>query len=149
MVQKDLKHMQEKIRNKIASHAEVFENVFLMRFPTADELSEAKERLGFAIPEEYVWFLKTFGHGGFFFEFLGYGINGNALFVEKTLYERQFGLPAELLVIENCDEYVVCIDSLNGRVVSWSKHDKDGVIAVADDFYQYFMDRIENAIANF
>ena len=127
----------------------MFENAFLMRFPTAEELSEAKERLGFAIPEEYAWFLKTFGHGGVFFEFLGYGINGNALLVEKTLYERQFGLPKELLVIENCDEYVVCIDSLNGRVVSWSKHDKDGVIAVADDFYQYFMDRIENAIANF
>ena len=141
--------MQEKIMNKITSNAEVFENVFLMRFPTAEELSEAKEQLGFAIPEEYVWFLKTFGHGGFFFEFLGYGINGNALLVEKTLYERQFGLQKELLVIENCDEYVVCIDSSNGSVVSWSKHDKDGVIAVANDFYQYFMDRIENAIANF
>ena len=141
--------MREKITNKIASNAEVFENAFLMRFPTAEELSEAKEQLGFAIPEEYVWFLKTFGHGGFFFEFLGYGINGNALLVEKTLYERQFGLPTELLVIENCDEYVVCIDASSGSVVSWSKHDRDGVIAVADDFYQYFMERIENAIANF
>ena len=141
--------MESMITNKIASNAEVFEAAFLMRFPTAEELSEAKERLGFAIPEEYVWFLKTFGHGGFFFEFLGYGINGNALLVEKTLYERQFGLPTELLVIENCDEYVVCIDASNGSVVSWSKHDRDGVIAVADDFYQYFMERIENAIANF
>ena len=63
--------------------------------------------------------------------------------------KRLFGLPTELLVIENCDEYVVCIDSSNGKVVSWSKYDKDGVIAVANDFYEYFMDSVENAIANF
>ena len=141
--------MQEKIANKITSNPEVFENSFLMRFPTEKELSKAKDLLGFDIPNEYVWFLKTYGHGGFFFEFLGYGINGNAILVEKTLYERKFGLPTELLVIENCDEYVVCIDSSNGKVVSWSKYDKDGVIAVANDFYEYFMDSVENAIANF
>ena len=141
--------MIDKIINRISSKPEVFENAFLMRFPAEKELSEAKEQLGFVIPDEYVWFLKTFGHGGFFFEFLGYGINGNALLVEKTLYERKFGLPTELLVIENCDEYVVCIDSSTRKVVSWSKHDKDGVIAVANDFYEYFMDRVENAIDNF
>uniref|UniRef100_UPI004056903C SMI1/KNR4 family protein n=1 Tax=Agathobacter sp. TaxID=2021311 RepID=UPI004056903C len=141
--------MRDKIINMISSKTEVFENAFLMRFPTEKELSEAKDQLGFNIPDEYVWFLKTYGHGGFFFEFLGYGINGNAILVEKTLYERKFGLPTELLVIENCDEYVVCIDSSTGKVVSWSKHDKDGVIVVANDFYEYFMDRVENAIANF
>lgn len=141
--------MQEKISNKITSNLDVFENAFLLRFPTEKELSKAKDQLGFDIPNEYVWFLKTYGHGAFFFEFLGYGINGNAILVEKTLYERKFGLPIELLVIENCDEYVVCIDSSNGKIVSWSKHDKDGVIAVANDFYEYFMDRVENAIANF
>ena len=141
--------MRDKIINRISSKPEVFNNAFLMRFPTDEELSEASVKLGFDIPDEYVWFLKTYGHGGFFFEFLGYGINGNAIFVEKTLYERKFGLPPELLVIENCDEYVVCIDSATGKVVSWSKHDKDGDIAVANNFYEYFMDRVENAIANF
>ena len=65
--------MQEKIANKITSNPEVFENSFLMRFPTEKELSKAKDLLGFDIPNEYVWFLKTYGHGGFFFEFLGYG----------------------------------------------------------------------------
>ncbi len=141
--------IREKITNIITSNPAVFENAFLLRFPTDEELSQAKIQLNFDIPDEYVWFLKTYGHGGFYFEFLGYGINGNALFVEKTLYERKFGLPAELLVIENCDEYVVCIDRSTGKVVSWSKHDKDGVIAIANNFYEYFIDRVENAIANF
>ena len=65
--------------NKITSNPEVFENSFLMRFPTEKELSKAKDLLGYDIPNEYVWFLKTYGHGGFFFEFLGYGINDNAI----------------------------------------------------------------------
>lgn len=140
--------MKDKISNLISSNPEIFENAFWMRFPTDKELSDAKVQLGFDIPEEYKWFLKTYGHGGFFFEFLGYGKNGAAICVEKTLYERRFGLPTELLVIEDCDEYVVCLDSVTGKVVSWSKHDKDGIIAVTDDFYKYFIDRIENAIAN-
>lgn len=141
--------MRDKIINRISSNPEVFENAFLMRFPTDEELLVAKEQLGFDIPDEYVWFLKTYGHGGFFFEFLGYGKNSAAILVEKTLHERKFGLPMELLVIEDCDEYVVCLDRVTGKVASWSKHDKDGVIAIADNFYKYFIDRIENAIENF
>ena len=49
--------MQEKIANKITSNPEVFENSFLMRFPTEKELSKAKDLLGFDIPKDYVWFL--------------------------------------------------------------------------------------------
>lgn len=141
--------MQEKISKLINDNPEVFKNAFLFKFPSDKELSEAKVQLGFAIPAEYVWFLKTYGHGGFFFELLGYGINGAAMLVDKTLHERQFGLPAQLLVIEDCDEYVVCIDSTTGQVVSWSKHDKDGVIGVAENFYEYFLNRVENAISNY
>ena len=141
--------MQQKILTRINENPEVFEDAFLLKFPTEEELSKAEKQLGFHIPNEYVWFLKTYGHGGFFFELLGYGLNGNAIFVNKTLHERQFGLPMELLVIEDCDEYVVCIDTVNNKVVSWSKHDKDGVIGVSESFYDYFLSRIENAIENY
>ena len=105
--------------------------------------------LGFVIPEEYVWFLKTYGHGGFFFEFLGYGLNGKAVFVEKTLQEREFGLPKELLVIENCDEYVYCININSKEIISWSKYDNDGIIKVASNFFEHFLNNIDNAIENF
>ena len=141
--------MKDKIVGLIESNKEVFEDAFLMRFATEEELSDAENALGISIPEEYVWFLKTYGHGGFFFEFLGYGLNGNALFVKKTLHEREFGLPKELLVIEDCDEYVHCIDTNSHTIVSWSKHDKTGIIKVADDFYEHFLDNIYNAIENF
>ena len=141
--------MKNKIAELIKNNGEVFEDAFLMRFPTDEELADTEKELGFAIPEEYVWFLKTYGHGGFFFEFLGYGLNGKAIFVAKTLYEREFGLPKELLVIENCDEYVCCIDINSKEIVSWSKHDSDGIIKVADSFYEYFLCKIDNAIENF
>jgi len=141
--------MKNEIVELIENNEEVFEDAFLMRFPTDEELAGAEKELGFAIPEEYVWFLKTYGHGGFFFEFLGYGLNGKAIFVDKTLQEREFGLPKELLVIEDCDEYVCCIDTNSKEIVSWSKHDSDGIIKVADSFYEHFLDNIDNAIENF
>ena len=141
--------MKNKIIQLIENNEEVFEGAFLMRFPTDEELTDAEKKLGIAIPEEYVWFLKTYGHGGFFFEFLGFGLNGSAIFVNKTIHEREFGLPKELLVIEDCDEYVYCIDTVSREIVSWSKHDNDRVIKVADSFYEHFLDNIDNAIENF
>lgn len=141
--------MKNKIIELIESNEEVFEGAFLMRFPTDEELVDAEKTLGFEIPEEYVWFLKTYGHGGNFFEFLGYGLNGSAIFINKTIREREYGLPKELLVIEDCDEYVRCIDTVSKEIVSWSKHDNDGIIKVADGFYEHFLDCIDNAIENF
>ena len=137
------------IYDLISSNAEIFDHAFLMRFPTDEEISEAEKTLGMKIPEEYVWFLKTYGHGGFCFELLGYGLNGTAMFVEKTMHERTYGMPKELLVIESMDEYVSCIHTQTGRIVSWSKHDNDGVLDMADDFYSYFINRIQNAIDNY
>ena len=58
-------------------------------------------------------------------------------------------MPKELLVIEDCDEYVSCIDTVSKEIVSWSKHDNDGIIKVADGFYEHFLDCIDNAIENF
>lgn len=140
--------MKNKITEFISSNNEVFENAFLKRYPTEEELSGVEELLGLKLPEEYVWFLKTYGHGGYFFEFLGYGLNGAALFVNKTLKEREYGLPKELLVIEDCDEFVECIDTISGEIVSWSKFDRAGVVKIADNFYEHFLDKLENAVDN-
>lgn len=142
--------MKEKILELINSNEEIFgDDAFLKRFPTDEELQKAENDLGFKIPEEYVWYLKTFGHSLCFFEFLGYGLNGKAIFVTQTLEEREYGLPENLLVIENCDEYVHCIDVVTKEVVSWSCYDKDGVIKVNNNFYEFFLDNIDNAIENY
>lgn len=144
-----MEEKQNRINELIEENEEVFQMAFLKRFPTDEELHMAEDLLGFTIPKEYIWFLKTYGHGGCFFEFLGYGINGKAIFAEKTLSEREKGLPLHMLVIENCDEYVICIDTGSGKIVSWSSYDRGGIVHMFDDFYEYFIDCIENAIDNF
>lgn len=144
-----MKDKQKEIINLINENEEIFEGSFLKRSPTEEEIKKAEMSLGFQIPDSYLWFLNEFDHGGFFFEFLGYGLNGVALFVEKTLYEREFGLPKMLLVIEDLDEYVNCIDTISNKIVSWSKHDRDDIIDVADNFYEHFIDNINNAIDNY
>lgn len=140
---------QIKILNLISDNQEVFEDAFLMKIPTNEEIKKAEVSLGFNIPDSYLWFLKQFGHGGFFFEFLGYGLNGIPLFVNATLKNRNRGLPENLMVIENCDEYVVCIDVVKNKIVTWSAYDKDGIVNKNVDFYDYFIDCIENAIDNY
>lgn len=141
--------MKKKIIKMIEENKDVFENAFLKRYPTDVELEEAEKVLGIKIPQEYVWFLKKYGHGGFFFEYLGYGLNGKALFVDETLRKRKYGLPNTLLVIESCDEYVICIDTESGEIVSWSNYDRDGILKRAADFYEYFMECVDNAIENY
>lgn len=140
---------REQIQTIIKDNAEVFENVFLMRNPSTEEIEQAEQELQFKIPENYLWFLKQYGHGGFFFEFLGYGLNGDALFVKETLKQRANGLPANLLVIESCDEYVVCINVDDGNIVSWSHYDNDGIIKKNDCFEDYFIECLENAVENY
>lgn len=140
---------REQIKTLIEANVEVFEDAFFMTKPSDQDIKKAEQELGFAIPESYLWFLKQYGHGGFFFEFLGYGFNGNALFVQETLNERKKGLPANLLVIENCDEYVKCINIDNGNIVSWSHYDNDGVIVKYASFEEYFIDCLNNAIDNY
>ncbi|EIN5666531.1 SMI1/KNR4 family protein [Listeria monocytogenes] len=57
-------------------------------------------------------------------------------------------MPENLMVIENCDEYVVCINTNNGNILSWSHYDNDGMIVKQTCFEDYFINCIENAIDN-
>ena len=140
---------REQIETLIRTHGEVFQDAFLITNPSDEDIKRAEQELGFEIPENYLWFLKKYGHGGFFFEFLGYGLTGNPLFVRETLKQRENGLPENLMVIENCDEYVACINIDNGNIVSWSNYDNDGMIVKKTCFEDYFIDCIENAIDNY
>ena len=140
---------RDKIIELITSNKKVFDGAFLERKATDEEIENAEKELGFSIPDSYKWFLKEIGHGGYFFEFMGYGMDGSAIFVEETLNYRKNGLPNNLLIIENCDEYVYCIDVLTDNIVSWSAYDNDGVIDTGMDFYDFFIDCIENAIDNY
>ncbi|MBR6149138.1 MAG: SMI1/KNR4 family protein [Lachnospiraceae bacterium] len=132
----------------INANKNIFSDAFLDRKATDEEILQAEERLGIKIPEDYKWFLKTFGHGGYMFEFLGYGLDGSAIFVDETLCQRESGLPDNLMVFQHCDEFFDCLNSDDGSVVTWSPYDDAGIIEVDDDFIMYFYDCVQSAIEN-
>ena len=120
------------------TYSDVEENIF----------SLAEEELGISIPSQYLWFLKEYGHGGLNgIEILGVGKNRKMIFKDVTLKYRTYGLPHNLIVIENCDEWVYCIDSLSGKVKMWSQG-KNKADEAYETFIDYLNDRIEDAIEN-
>ena len=111
-------------------------------------IAEAEKVLNVNIPEQYQWFLKRYGHGGIGgIETLGVGKNGKIIFVNKTLEFREYGLPNEMIVIENCDEWIYCIDTKNGNIDMWSLGEKKCSLAYKD-FFEYLIDRMNDAIEN-
>lgn len=118
--------------------------------PNVDDkdLYDAEKILNLKIPEQYVWFLKNYGHGGLDgIETLGVGKNGKMIFVEKTLEFRSYGLNDDKIVIENCDEWIYCIDVKTGAIMMWSQGDKKYKINYKN-FIEYLNDRISDAIEN-
>ena len=67
---------------------------------------------------------------------------------KETLKYRSYGLPNELIVIENCDEWLYCINSDDGKVVVWSKGDNNGYSKGFDNFEAYIYARINDMLEN-
>ena len=123
-------------------------DICIYTFIDDKDLYDAEKILNLKIPEQYVWFLKNYGHGGLDgIETLGVGKNGKMIFVEKTLEFRSYGLNDDKIVIENCDEWIYCIDVKTGAVMMWSQGDKKYKINYKN-FIEYLNDRISDAIEN-
>ncbi|MCR5225879.1 MAG: SMI1/KNR4 family protein [Eubacterium sp.] len=114
---------------------------------TDDMILEAEDKLGVKLPDQYVDYIKMFGHGGIAgLEILGVGLTGRMIFVDSTLEYRADELPENLVVIENVDEWLMCLDCNTGKVISW---DFTGYIKDEyDSFDEYLIDQMNNAIEN-
>lgn len=115
---------------------------------TDSMLIEAETRLALKLPNAFKWFLINFGQGGIGgIEVFGFGKNGKMVFVDETIKYRSYGLPKNVILIENCDEWVYCIQPQNGRVGMWSPGDvncKDSF----ESFEAYLLDRINDILEN-
>lgn len=121
---------------------------FTYAIVTEGMLDETEKRLGIKIPEEYRYFLEKFGHGGIGgIEVLDVGKNGSLIFEKETLKYRTYDLPNELIVIENCDEWVYCVNSINGKVVMWSRGDIEHSEKF-DSFEKYLYGRVNDILEN-
>ena len=115
---------------------------------TEEMIHASEERLRVDLPEEYKQFSKTFGHGGIGgVEVLGVGKNGAMVFEKETIKYRTYGMPNNLLIIENCDEWVYCLNTNNGKVVMWSTGCMDYSNAY-NSFYEFLQDRVNDILEN-
>ena len=137
--------MNDQIRTLIAQHEQ--EHDFTRVAPTEEMLASAQRLLGVTIPQQFVEYLNEYSHGGVGgVEVLGVGLTGTMLFLEVTLDYRKYGLPHNLLAVENCDEWLYCIDCDTGEVVSWSQ--VDGVLPGYPSFDDFLLDDLHEAIDN-
>ena len=137
--------MNEIILNTIKKYEE--KGDFNYASVTDKMIEDAEKQLGVKLPEQYIEYIKKFGHGGIAgLEIIGVGLTGRMLFVESTLEYRAEELPDNLVVIENVDEWLMCLDCNTGKVVSWdfSGYIKDEY----DSFDDYLIDQMNSAIEN-
>lgn len=147
-IKKEVEKQEEiELENLIYQNQTIFEDAFLGHV-TDREILQAEKKLGIKIPPPFIWFLKKYGSGGYYFDIIGYSKNGKLEFIEETLNQRKNGLPKNFLIIENCDEFYYCIDTSNGKIATWSQHDNDGIIYRFNNFYDFLKDNLVNAIEN-
>lgn len=90
-----------------------------------DKIRYIENNLNVKLPDSYKWFLKTFGYGFIYgVEILGYDKTTPPSVVTETQDYRKYGLPNEYVVIEDCDEFVYCLDTSKMEnnecpVISW------------------------------
>lgn len=137
--------MNDQIEKLVCEYQE--EGDFTRVPPTSEMLVAVKEKLGVTLPEQYLEYLNAYSHGGIAgVEILGIGLTGRAIFLDETLEYRDEGLPENLVVIENCDEWLYCIDCSNGSVVSW---EIDGDVEhVSDSFDEFLLSEYTDAVEN-
>ena len=76
--------------------------------------------LNLKFPQQYIEFLQELGSGGLFgVDIFGVTKTSYRTHVTETLHYREYSLPKNFLIVENCDAWVYCIDCNTGEVVSW------------------------------
>ena len=138
--------MKEEIQKLIEEYSE--DAIFTGKISSDDIIESTITELGVNIPNDYRWFLKNYGQGGIGgVEILGISKMNKAIFKDKTLEYRNHGLPNNLIVVENCDEWLYCIDVDTERVVSWDRI--NGVLGERyATFLEFLIDRFNDEIEN-
>ncbi|PMB05798.1 hypothetical protein CEN49_17270 [Fischerella thermalis CCMEE 5273] len=137
----------------LAMVREYSEDSFFTGSVHESRIEQIEQLLGVKLPDDYKWFVKNFGHGGIGgVVILGVAKTEVPTCVKYTQRYREYGLPHSLVVIENCDEWVHCLDTKhmkNGEcpVVDWDRFGNVGTIKY-DNFYDFVLDQFNEAIDN-
>ena len=137
--------MNSEILNLVNAYAT--EKNFSRRAPSETMIDDCQARLNVILPKQYLEFLESLGQGGFNGVYVvGISRAGKPQFLEETLEYREYGLPENLIFLENCDEWLYCLDCLSGTVVKWSPD--DAALEAYATFDDYLLDRLRDAAEN-
>ncbi|WP_419882935.1 SMI1/KNR4 family protein [Peribacillus sp. B-H-3] len=114
-----------------------------------DSIKKAENTLEVSFPTEYKEFVKKYGSGGICgVDILGVEGASYASVVESTERYRKLGLPNKYIVIENVDEFVYCLNTVEEfNVVRWDDISKREVPRYTT-FNEYLQDSFQEAIDN-
>ncbi|MDG5471380.1 SMI1/KNR4 family protein [Jeotgalibacillus sp. ET6] len=116
-------------------------------------IHEIEKELNVQLPESYRWFLGSYGYGGINGVLIqGVGLDTSLQVVNTTKSLRKYGLPQDLVVIENVDEYVICLNTTQMQnndcpVIDWDQASGLGKKQY-ENLYHYLYDRFNDAIEN-
>lgn len=114
-------------------------------------VNELETSLGVQLPESYKWFLENYGHGGVApVEILGIAKSSLPPCKRVTDNIRNYKLPKEYVIIEDCGEYYHCLDTSRmdefGEcpVINWDMIEGDGI--EYENFLEFLYDRFSSRV---
>lgn len=141
---------KKKIEELILSQEEEF---FFTGGVTREFIQKIEKELDVLLPESYKWFLSCYGYGGINGVLIqGVALDKSLQVVNATKSLREYGLPENLVVIENMDEYVYCLDTsqMNDNecpIVDWDQSTGIGEKRY-NNLFSYLYERFNDAIEN-
>lgn len=143
----------EKIVQQYLEEEEEEEQYSFRGGASTEQITNVEKLLNVKLPDSYYWFLKRYGSGGI----AGININGiearqnnleDCTLVYNTKYYREkFNLDKRYIVIENCGDYIMCLDTNenNNNEYPVIKHIIYGDVDIfkrKDNFYEYLLDKL-------
>ncbi|WP_160680565.1 SMI1/KNR4 family protein [Clostridium sp. C8-1-8] len=116
-------------------------------------IDDIEIKLRVTLPESYKWYVKNYGSGGIGTHIIGAVTKQNLPVVNSTERYRCYNMPDGLVVVADVGEWVYCLDTNRMKncecpVITWSMHDKDGIIDINNNFYEFLLESLNEAIDN-
>jgi len=114
-----------------------------------DKIKRIEELLDVKLPEQYKWFLRKYGEGGFMgIEIMGYVSEDFISVVSETKsYRELFNLDKDYIIIEDIDEYYYCISCKSGKVFTGDMRTGPDTLK-AETFLDFLYERFTEAAEN-
>ncbi|MGG0386292.1 SMI1/KNR4 family protein [Priestia filamentosa] len=138
--------MNNKILQMISEYEE--DKEFFRKY-SEEAITKTENRLKASFSSEYREYVKKYGSGGICgVEILGVEGEDFASVVEDTERYRELDLPKKYIVIEDVDEFIYCLSTVERyNVIRWDQTSKEEIERYTT-FHEYVQDSFQETIDN-